>query len=207
MSEEVTRVMWSYVAKRPSTWFGNAECFERAVSELLKPVKEDETNIVVPDGKGGLRIFVPPLSPPLRGVITLLWGLAIENQVKAILVALKADDFITDEELNQAFTTHKLQELVRKANSLRPNLIPLKGKTMLLEKLTLVVEWGKYGVPKTAAELYKSSQRGFPPIPPKCGHPLTDDEVAACKTLYDDLKQTYLSVTGHINQNRDPLSN
>jgi hypothetical protein len=198
MSKEESKTLFERQAKSPEFWYGNAECFEHTALKLLELAKADETVGIVSSGEDRLAISARPPSAPLRGVITLLLGLAIENQVKAILIALKAEDLVKDGELDGKFATHNLRDIIGKANCLRPNLIRLKGlkdRQKLLDKLTSAVVWGKYGLPQTADELHKIRQKGFPPIAAKCGHPMTDDEVEDCKQLSNDLKRAYLSAT------------
>jgi hypothetical protein len=153
MSKDVSNTLFEGQAKSPEFWFGNAECFKWAASKLLEQAEIDETVDIGPDGEGGYKISTQASSPPLGGVITVLLGLTIENQVKAIVIALKAEDFVKDGELDGKFITHNLRELIGKANSLRPNLIRLKGLkdwTKLLDKLASAVVWGKYGIPRTS---------------------------------------------------------
>lgn len=195
MSRETSQVMWQLRVESPSLWHGNAEVFQHAVSKLLPVIKTAETDIIVPDGEGGLTVYIPPLSPPLRGTITLLQGLAIENQVKAILMATCPSRFVEGEELADEFITHNLRELIRIANELRPNTISLKGRAQLLEKLDSTVVWAKYGVPTTVNKFHKTRKQGtITPSVPKGGYPLTDDEIAACKILYSELERIYRSL-------------
>lgn len=192
MGRETSHAMWQFRVKNPSHWHGNAEVFQHAVSKLLPVVKAAETDIIVPDGDYRLKVFVPPLSPPLRGTITLLQGLAIENLVKAILIALCPSRFVVGEGLTDEFVKHNLQELIRIVNELLQNTILLKGRMQLLRKLAATVEWAKYGVPKTATQFHETREQGvLSQLVPRGGYALTDDEIDTYNKLYEELEHIY----------------
>lgn len=194
MCRETSKVMWQLQVESPSLWHGNAEVFQHAVSELLPVIKKAEKDVIVPDGEGTLTVYIPPLAPPLRGTLTLLQGLAIENQVKAILMILCPNRFVKAEELTKEFVTHNLQDLIRIVNELRPNTISLKNRAQLLEKLDSTVVWAKYGVPKTVNKFHETrKQATLLPVVPKGGYPLTGHEIKASEKLYNELELIYRS--------------
>lgn len=210
VSDEASRLMFQLRAKRPDFWFGNAESYERAASILLDKIKEEEKITAIPNGKGGIVIPVSELQPPIGGPYVHLIGLAIENELKAILIALDPDKFVTEEGLDHSFTKHKLQELAQMANEIRPRIIPLnKAKIATLNRLQLAIEGGKYNIGKTPREYDDIFQLGLGVSGGKGGHgpkyertssgeALIIDEssgdIAAFNELFGLLKNIYRSL-------------
>ena len=178
MSEEVDQIVYRTAATNPNFWYGNAESFARAARELMRMLPEEQR------------------LPPLKGVATFLQGLAIENQVKAILIALCPHRFVVEDGLTDEFTKHNLQELIRIANGYKRNLIPSKGRRDVIAKLKVAVEWGTYGIPKTVKDYQTATKEGgFLTIAGKGGHPLTAEEWDSCRALCNDLKRILESLS------------
>lgn len=178
MNKEVGQIVFEKAATNPDFWQGNAESFARAAKEL-KGIRPKEQ-----------------LPPPLQGVATFLQGLAIENQIKAILIVLRPYRFVVKDGLTDEFTTHNLQELIRIANECKRNVIPSKGRRGLISKLSVAVQWGRYGLPKTVNDYQTATKEGwFPAIAGKGGDPLTEDEWDSCNALSNDLVRIFESLS------------
>ena len=94
--------MFQLFAKRPNFWFGNAQSYELAASILFDTIKEVAKITLMPNEKGEI-IPWKELQPPIGGPHALLAGLAIENELKAILIALDPDKFVTEKGLDPSF--------------------------------------------------------------------------------------------------------
>lgn len=162
IGDESSRQMFQLRAKNPDVWFGNAESYERAASVLFDIIKKEATITGMPNGKGGIAIPVSELQTPVGGPHALLAGLAIENELKAILVALDPDKFVTEKGLHKDFLKHNLQKLADKANNLRPGIILLdEAKIAILDRLWLAIESGRYNIGRTPREFNRFFQQGF----------------------------------------------
>jgi len=144
--------------------------------------------------------------------------MAIELQLKAILVAASKgnvlletvngkmevviDDkkeLITDDGIDGKFAKHDLRELIRLINERRPNAIQVKGEKKLLDlldKLQLIIEWGKYGFPKNPRDYRKliDFAGGYEGLG---GVGLSDGEIASCDDLYKNLESVYGSIMNY----------
>lgn len=170
-SDEANQRMFQLTAKRCDFWFGNAESYKRAASILLEKIKEEEKITPIPNGKGDITILTKQLLPPVGGPYVHLLGPAIENELKAILIALDPEKFVTEEGLEPSFATHNLQKLAQLANELQPGIIPLdKAKIATFDRLWLAIEGGKYNIGKTPRDYDKTDRLGLGISGGKGGH-------------------------------------
>jgi hypothetical protein len=211
---ESSQQMFQLTTKRPDFWFGNAESYERAASILFDTIKEEAKITLIPNEKGRITIPRKELHPPIGGPHALLAGLSIENELKAILIALDPDKFVAKEGLHRSFTKHNLQELAEKANDLRPGIIPLEDSDKAtLDRLQLAIEGGKYNVGRTPRDYDKIFRLGLGISGGKGGHGLkyackltpsgdaliideSSDDIAAFNELFGSLKHIYRSLVG-----------
>ncbi len=117
-------------ADHPRTWELKAAELDYAAEVLLNRQASDFP----------LQLSKKAAPPVVIGVALMLYGLAIENLAKAIVVATGSP---LDKKGRIAFKTHKLVDLVRNTK------IRMTSKDeFLLNKLTEFVEWaGRYPVP------------------------------------------------------------
>lgn len=206
--------MFQLLAKHPDFWFGNAQSYKRAASVLFDTVKEEAEDTLIPNEKGGITIPRKELQPPIGGPHALLAGLAIENELKAILIALDPDKFVTKKGLDRSFAKHDLQNLAQMANDLRSGIIPLdEAKIAMLNRLQLAIEGGKYNIGKTPRDYNKVFRMGLGVSGGKGGHGLkyerkltperdavivdeSSGEVGVFNELFDMLENRYNVATG-----------
>lgn len=128
---EETRVLipFEQVAGNPQAWQDAAHDLIHAAGILLEAYREGETT------------EAPERRPPMWRTILMLYGLAAENLIKAIIVA-KGPNPASEGKLPHWFTRHNLERLAGQ----RARLHLAKSHAHLLNRLQAFVECGKYPV-------------------------------------------------------------
>jgi len=192
---------FSAYVRQSDLWFRNARSFKRTSELLLKQQKIDDEGFeqrreqLQKHVEAGGHVNAPfGIHPPfLLGTIAFTMAMSIELQLKAILIAIRPMEFVTENHLNKSLTTHNIQQLIKLVKERMPNTIQARCKRKLIDKLSLIIIWGRYGFPKDTREFRKFVEL-------EIGHEnvgmvtLSKGEISSCRELYDDLNCVYRTI-------------
>ena len=142
MRKEFCVKQFDLAAKSPATWALQARRLKRAADLVFEAYASD-----VAEMQGG-RSPLDLKNLETAGPATLLYGLAFENIIKALIV--KNEGVVIDQgKLTKWPRTHKLVDL-----AMRAGIILTAAQRDLLARLTAVAEWsGRYPIPMAQDEM------------------------------------------------------
>lgn len=136
--KKICRSLFSYLGENPGTWWLSSSRLKESADTLRdtcwpKEKKHHDLNAVMADSRIG-------------PVYMLLMGMAIEDALKAIIVAIDGE-CIGGQRISKDFATHHLKDLWGRAGL---NKVKSRQRDSLLDRLeSFVVTFGRYPVSST----------------------------------------------------------
>ena len=174
------REQFEWKADAPGSWVLQARRLKRAADTVFNAHSSDLQRLQA----GADPLHLEHLES--SGPASLLYGLALENLLKALVIESTGSRIVKWKLLPWRGTGHGLVELAREAN------VPLiEVEIDLMSRLTCYVEWaGRYPIPKAVSQMAIKQRNISPKVLPL---PLQVGELSSLNDLYKRLEDSVLA--------------